>query len=135
MASAAAMSTRMATTVISGESVFAPRFMASIANIASPITRFVSLEVVEALRSSLGQWSGVTVMRIKPVIDMSVKSAMPVKPRTCSKKNSAYKPIRSVVAVRSAVIGRIVEVSVGAHRSRTDIYANGNLGWRHGCRA
>ncbi len=129
------MSTSMATTPISGERVLSLPFMASLAYIASPISRLVCLEVVEALRPALRHRSSVTVMRIEPVIDMSVKAARAVKPRTCSKKQPANKPIRPVVAVRSTVIWGIVEVSVRTHGSWSDVYANGNLSLRHRCRA
>jgi hypothetical protein len=125
----------MATTPISGERVLTLPFMASVAYVASPISRLVSLEVVEALRTAIRHWSSVTVMRIKPVIDMSVKAVTAVKPRACSKKHPANQPIRPVVAVRSTVIGRIVEVSVRTHGSGADVYANGNLSWRHRCSA
>ena len=131
LAAPAAVSTRMATTPISGERVLTLRFMASVAYVASPISRLVSLEVVEALRPALRPRSSVTVTRIKPVIDMSVKAVRAVKPRACSKKYPAHKPIRPVVAVRSTVIGLIVEVSVRTHGSGADVYANGNLSWRH----
>ena len=103
------MSTSMATTPISGERVLSLPFMASFAYVASPISRLVCLEVVEALRPALRQRSNVTVMRIKAVVDMAVKAAMAVKPRACSNKYSANKPIRPVVAVRSTVIWGIVE--------------------------
>src|SRR6202051_2922061 len=112
------MSTRMATTPKSGERVLSLRFMASVAYVASPISRLVSLEMVEALRPALRQRSSVTAMRIKPVIDMSVKAVRAVKPRACSKKHPANKPIRH-------------EVSVCTHGSDSDVYANGNLSWRH----
>jgi hypothetical protein len=125
----------MATTAISGQRMFSLRFMAGVAYVASPISRLVSLEVVEALRPALRQRSGVTVMRIKPVIHMSIKAVRAVKPRACSKKHPANKPIRPVVTVRSTVIWGIVEVSVRAHGSRSDVYANRNLSLRHGCRA
>jgi hypothetical protein len=125
----------MATTPIPGERVLTLRFMASVAYVASPISRLVCLEVVEALRPALRPRSRVTVMRIKPVIHMSVKAVRAVKPRACSKKHPANKPIRPVVAVRSTVIGLIVEVSVGTHGSGADVYANGNLSWRHRYRA
>ncbi len=129
------MSTSMATTPISGERVLSLPFMASFAYVASPISRLVCVEVVEALRPALRQRSSVTVMRIKPVIDMSVKVAMAVKPRTCSKKHPANKPIGPVVTVRSTVIRVVVEVSVRTHGSWPDVYANGNLRLRHRCRA
>jgi hypothetical protein len=109
--------------------------MASFAYVASPISRLVCLEVVEALGPALGNRSSVAVMRIKPVIDMSVKAVRAVKPRTCSKKQAANKPIRPVVAVRSTVIWGIVEVPVRTHGNWSDVYANGNLSLRHRCRA
>ncbi len=129
------MSTSMATTPISGERVLSLPFMASFAYVASPISRLVCVEVVEALRPALRQRSSVTVMRIKPVIDMSVKAVRAVKPRTCSKKHPANKPIGPVVTVRSTVIRVVVEVSVRTHGSWPDVYANGNLRLRHRCRA
>src|ERR1700693_1554390 len=125
------MSTSMATTAISGERVLTLRVVASVAYVASAISRLVPLEVVEALRPALRHRSSVTVMRIKPVVDMSVKAVRAVKPRACSKKHPANKPIRPVVTVRSTVIWGIVEVSVRAHGSGADVYANGNLSWRH----
>jgi len=118
-------------TPISGEGVFSPGFVASIAYVASPIPRLVSLEVVEALRPALRQRSNVTVMRIKAVVDMAEETARPVKPGASSKKHPAHKPIRPIVAVRSTVVWLIVEVPVRTDGSRSDVYADGNLGWRH----
>jgi hypothetical protein len=125
----------MATTPISGKRVLRLAFMGSVAYVAAPISRLICLEVVEALRPALRQRSSVTVMRIIPVIDVSVKAVRAVKPRACSKKHPASEPIRPVVAVRSTVIGLIVEVSVRTHGSDADVYANGNLSWRHRYRA
>ena len=118
------MSTRMSTTMITGEGALTPAFMGGIAHVASPISRLVSVEVVEPLRPALRQRSTITVMWIKPVIHMSVKAVWAVKPRACSKKHAAHKPIWPVVSVRSAVIWGIVEVSVRTHGSRPDVYAN-----------
>ena len=123
------------TTPISREGVFTLRFMASIADIASPIPRLVSLEVVEALRPALGHRSSVTVMRIIAVVDMAVKAARAAKPGASSKKHPANKPIGPIVAVRSTVIWGVVEVPVGTHGGYPDVYADGNLGWRYGCTA
>jgi hypothetical protein len=123
----------MPTTPISGEGVFTLRFMASFAYVASPIPRLVSLEVVEALGSALRQRSSVTVMRIKAIVDMAVKAVRAVKPGASSKKHPANKPIGPIVAVRSTVIGGIVEISVRTYGSHSDIYADGNLGLRHRC--
>lgn len=94
----------MRTAPISGEGVFSLRFMAGLPYVASPIPRLVSLEVVEALCPALRQRSNVTVMRIKPVVDMAEKAVRAVKPGASSKKHPANKPIGPIVAVRSTVI-------------------------------
>jgi hypothetical protein len=125
----------MRTTPISGERVFSLPFMASVAYVASPIPCLVCLEVVEALSPALRHRSSVTVMRIKSVVDMAEKPVRAVKPGASSKKHPANKPIGPIIAVRSTIIWGIVEVSVRAHGSRSDVYADGNLGWRHRCTA
>jgi hypothetical protein len=125
------MAPAMRTTPISGEGMFSLSFMASIAYVASPIPRFVSPEVVEAFRPALGQRSNVTVMRIVAVVDVSVKLVTTVKPGASSKKHPAHKPIGPIVAVGSAVIRGVVEVPVRTRGSRSDVYADANLGWRH----
>lgn len=128
----AAVPTAVSTTTISGEGVFTLGFMAGVAYVASPIPRFISLEVVEALGAALGQRAGVTVMRIKAVVDMAVKVVPAMKPGAGAKKHPANKPIRPIVAVRRAVIWSVVEVSVRTHGSRSDVDPDGNLGWRDG---
>jgi hypothetical protein len=118
-------------TAISGESVFTPRFMARVADVASPISRLITLEMVETLRPALWQRSNVSVMRIKAVVDMAVKAVTAVKPGTSSNKYPANKPIGPIVPVRSTVIRSIVEVPIRTHGSHSDVYADGNLSWRH----
>jgi len=125
------MPSGMTTAPISGQRVLSPRFMASVSYIPSSISRLVSLEVVEALRPALRRRSNVTVMGIKAVVDMSEKAARTVKPGASSKKHPTHKPIWPVVAVRSTVIRGIVEVPVRTHGSRSDVYPNRNLSWRH----
>ena len=131
----ATVSTSMPTTPIAGERVLTPALMGSRAYVSSTIPRLVSLEVVEALRPARRQRAIVTVMRIKAVVDMAEKASRSVKPRACSNKYPSNKPIRPVVAIRSAVIRGIVEVSVRTHGSWSDVYVNRDLGLRHRCRA
>jgi hypothetical protein len=119
------------TTTKSRQRVFTLRFMAGVAYVASPIPRLISLEVVEALRPALGQRSNVTVMRIKAVVNMAVKAVTAVKPGAGSNKYPTNKPVGPIVPVRSTVIRSIVEVPVRAHGCHSDIYADGNLSWRH----
>ena len=121
----------MRTAPISGEGVFSLPFMDSLAYVASPIPRLVCLEVVEALRPAPRQRPNVTVMRIKAVVDMAEKAVRAMEPGTSSKKHPTNKPIGPIVAVRSTVIGSIVEVAIRTHWSRSDVYPDANLGWRH----
>ena len=119
---------------ISGEGVFTARFMAGGTNVALPVARFISLEVVEGPRATLRQRTGVTMMRIIAVVDVAVKAAMAVEPGAGSDKHIAHEPIGPVVAIGSAVVGRIVEVPVGAYGRPANADADGNLGRRVGRR-
>jgi hypothetical protein len=123
------------TTPIPRQCVFTLRFMAGIAYIASPIPRLISLEVVEAHRAALRQRSSVTVMRIKAIVHMAIKPAMPVEPWASSNKQPADTPIGPIVAIGSAVIGRVVKVTIRTHGRRSNVDPDGNLGLRHRCTA
>jgi hypothetical protein len=125
----------MPTTPISGEGVFRLSVMACFAYVASPIARLVCLEMVEALRPTLRHWSSVTVMRIIAVVDMAIKAARAVKPGASSNKHPSSKPIRPIIAIGRTIIRGVVEVPVRTHGSHSDVYADGNLGWRHTCTA
>jgi hypothetical protein len=117
-----------ATTSVSGEGVLIARFVAGIAYMALAIARFVSLEVVEPLRSTPRQRSSVAIVRVIAVVDVAVKAARAVVPGTGSEKDSADKPVGTIVAVGRTVVGRVVEVAVGASGLRPDTNANGDLG-------
>jgi hypothetical protein len=117
---------------ISGQGMLAACFMASIAHIPSSIACFVSMEVVEALRPTIRQGSRVTVTRIEAVVDVSEEAVGAVEPGAGADKHSAQEPIRPVVAVGSTVIGSVVEIAVRTDGSGSDVYANFNLGLRHG---
>jgi len=129
---AAAMAAAAAASAISGECALIVRFMSGVAGVALPIPRFVSLEVVEGLVSALRQRSMVTVVRVIAVVDVAVEAAMAVEPGAGSDKDSTNKPVRAIVAVGSAVVGRVVEVPVRAVRRRTDVDAYGDLRRRLG---
>jgi hypothetical protein len=111
--------------------MFASAFVAGVAYVASPIPRLVCMEVVEALCPMLRQRSSIAVMRVKAVVDVAVKAAMAVKPGASSKEDPSNKPVGPIVAIRSTVIRRIVEVPVRADGGRPNVYTNRNLGVRH----
>jgi hypothetical protein len=117
---------------ISGESMFPHPVMPRVNHDRSAIPRLVRMEVVEALRPAFRKRSNVAVVRIKAIVNVPDEAVWAMKPRPCPQKHSTHKPIRPVIAVRSAVIWGIVEVSVRAHGSRSDVYADSNLCLRRG---
>jgi hypothetical protein len=93
------MTSGVASAAVAGESVFAARIVTSIAYVASPVARFVSVEVVELLLSAPRQRSMITVAGIVAVVDVAIEAAVAVKPGTRSEKDATIKPIGPVVAV------------------------------------
>jgi hypothetical protein len=91
---------------------------------AATVTCFVSLKMFERLGSTRWHRSSVTMTRIVAVIDVAVEAARAVEPWTGSNERPADKPVRPIVTVRSAVIGRVVKVAVGAYRSNSDVDVN-----------
>jgi hypothetical protein len=105
--------------------VFAVGVVVRIADVTASIPRLISLEMIERLNTTPRHRASVTVTRIVAVIDVAVETVRAMKPWAGSKEYSAGKPIRSIVAVGSAVVGSIVEVSIGAYRGYSNI--DGNL--------
>ena len=112
--------------LMSGQRVFVGCTMIAFDYVASAVSRLVAMEVVVGLISARRHRSFVTVTRVKPVIDMAGEVGRAVEPGASSNKHAANKPIGPVVAVRRAVVRRVVEVPIGAHgrHSNTD----GDLG-------
>jgi hypothetical protein len=100
--------------------------MASSADMASAISGFVGVEVVERRFAATRERSVVTLMRIKAIINVAVKVMRAMEPGTRANEQSTGKPIWSIVPVRGTVIRRIVKVPVRANRRRSD--ADRNLG-------
>ena len=81
-------------------------------DIPTPIARFIALEVVELLRSASRQRPMIPIVRVKPVVDMTMETSRPMEPRPSAEEHPAGKPIRPIVAIRCAIIRRIVKVPV-----------------------
>jgi hypothetical protein len=105
----------------SWQGVFAATIMARVAYVTSTIARLISVEVIELLLATPRQRSNVTVMWIKAVVDVAIEAVRAVKPWAGANEQAAGEPVGAIVTVGSAVIGGIVEVSIGAHRCDTDI--------------
>jgi hypothetical protein len=115
---AALMSTAAA--VESRQRMFATGIVARVAYMAATIPRFIAMEVVECLVSVAGQRSVISMTGIESVVHMAVEAVRAMEPGSCSNEHSTYKPVWSIVAIRSTVIRSVVEISVGANRGRTN---------------
>jgi hypothetical protein len=93
-------------------------------HVAVAVTGLIPLEMVECLRATGRQRASVSVMRIEAIIHVAMETCRAVEPRSCSNKYAVNKPIWPVVPIRSAGIRRVVEISIGADRSRSDLYSN-----------
>jgi hypothetical protein len=125
----------MAAAVIPRQGAFAAGFVAGVAHVATAITCFVSMEVIEGLFAALGQRSSVTAPGIVAVIDMAKEAAGATEPWARSEEDSSIKPVGPVVPVGSAVVRGIVEVAVRANGGRPDVHSDGNLCRGPGCAA
>ena len=126
MAATAGMTTAAAMTLKSA-AVFTACIMTGVAYVALTVPGLVCVEVAERLFAASGHRSVVTIMRVVAVVYVAVEAARAMEPRAGSDEQSAREPVRSVIAVRRAIIRRIVKVTVWANRGNTDI--NSNLCW------
>lgn len=93
--------------------------------VSAPIPRFIPFEVAgcRAMGSSLsGVWyrAMIAVVRIIPVVYMTMKASGTMEPRTGPDENTAGKPFRTVIPIGSAAIGRVVKVAVWTYRGDSD---------------
>src|ERR1035441_7352200 len=101
-----------------GKGMFAAGIMVALADVAASIAGFVAVEVVEALFAAAGHGTVVAVMGIVAVIDVSVEVFVPVEPGAGANEHAALKPVRTVVAIRGAVVGSVIEVPVDRKSTR-----------------
>jgi hypothetical protein len=103
-------------------------FVARIPYMALTIASLISMEMSKGMITAGGQWADVAVMGIVTVIHVAEEAAGTVEPGAGTDEDSADKPVGPIVAIRSAVIRRIVEVPVGAIGSRTKVHTDRDLG-------
>jgi len=85
-----------------------------------PIMSLISLEMVELLRSPTRRRAVIPMMRVIPIVYMSMKSTRPMEPRPGSNKDPTRKPIRPIIPIRRAIIRRIVEITIRAFRRNSN---------------
>jgi hypothetical protein len=116
----AAVATAMAATSISRKRVFTTRIMAGVSYVALSIAGLVAVKVVELRLPAPGYRSAVSVMWVKAVVNVAIKPARAVEPRTSSKEDPAHKPIGPIVTIGCAVVRLVVEVPIRANRSHAN---------------
>jgi hypothetical protein len=114
--------------VIPGQGTFSAGVMAWVAHVAAAVSGFVALEVVERFRTPLWNGSAIPAARVIAVIDVAEKAAWAAEPRACADEDAAVKPVGTVVAVGSAVVGSVVKVAVRAYRRFSNVDADRDLG-------
>jgi hypothetical protein len=107
--------------------------------VAASIAYFVSLEVSDLIDVLVRigflptGWPGavIAMLRMEMVIYMTAKTFGAMKPRTGADENATGEPLRAIVAVGGAVVGRDVIVTIGTIRSNSNVDAD--LSLRFGC--
>jgi hypothetical protein len=89
-------------------------------HISVPIVRLIRLEVVELLRAPSRDGTVIPMVRVIPVVDVSMEPIMPMEPRPSPYKQATRKPIRPIVPIRRAIIRRIVKVPIRTIRRNSD---------------
>ena len=88
-----------------------------------------SMEAMEVVRWSMvgavtRKSSMVAGAWIEVAIDRAMEVVRAVEPWTGTDEDTAVKPLRAVIAVGCAVVGRVVIVAVRADRRVADVYAD-----------
>jgi hypothetical protein len=88
------------------------------------VMHLVAVKIFDvAVPSCAGLFAGlrilavVAIVRVKVIVDVSTEAGGTVEPWAGSDEDAARKPLRAVVAIRGAGIGRSLIVAVGAVRS------------------
>lgn len=105
---------------------------------SASVAHFVTLEVRNLIEMLIGigflatGWPGaiIAVLRMETVIYVAMKFGRAMKPWARAKENAAGKPLRTVVAVGSAVVGRDVIVSVRTDGRNSNLNGYLSLGFR-----
>lgn len=88
------------------------------------------MAAVKAMFPLTPMWKGtaVAVAGIEAIVHISIKIPRAMEPWTGADKKAVWKPLRAVVPVRSAIVWRVREISVGSYRGGPNMDAKGYLG-------
>src|SRR5512146_64053 len=135
MALTIAVTTPVAITIAMRVAVFLVLSVMSavVVAILVPIPAAAELFLPAAMSAPVGtfsphrQRSAISKARIKAAIEISAESFGATEPRSCAYKNAGLKPLRSIVPERSAVVRRVIEVTIRTNRLGDDVHGNVDL--------
>lgn len=104
------------------------------AEIRMPMTvaPLVAMEILNVTRmaigseafAALGVIAMVSVVTIEVIVDVSPEVPVTVEPWTCTDEDAACEPLGPVVAIGSAFIRRVVEITIGTDWRRSNLDRN-----------
>jgi hypothetical protein len=98
--------------------VLIAKIMRRIPDMTEAIACFVAMEASIRALATARERTVIAIVWIEAVIHVTVKAARSMEPRACADEDASGEPVRAVVAVRCAVIGRVIEVAIRAARCR-----------------
>jgi hypothetical protein len=98
--------------------------------VAVTIAHFVAAEVLNMsgammfieMFAAMRIFAVPSIMMVEVIVDVSPEAFASVIPRAHAYKDAAWKPLRPVVAIGRAIVGRIVKVAVWTNRGRSNLY-------------
>jgi hypothetical protein len=106
--------------------VLTTAFMSRRSNVTLPIACFVGVKVGNGALPAVRHGTDITIVGVKPIVHVSVEAPGSMKPWSRPDKTPTNEPVRSVIAVGSAVVRGVVEVSIGTLGREAD--TRGDLG-------
>lgn len=102
------------------------------------VAHFIAVEVFHVVHAIVyvpmlaarRQMPVIAVMRIEVVIHMAAEVHWPVEPWAGADEHAIREPFRPVIAIGSAIIGRIIEIAVRASRRRAYVHTHTDLSSR-----
>jgi hypothetical protein len=76
-----------------------------------------------AVLTAMRKFAMVPVVRIIAVIYISVPAVGAMEPWACSEEDAIRKPVWTVIAIGSAIVGGVIEVSIGTDGGRSHVHA------------
>ena len=94
--------------------IFCPIFVAAELLVPAAVPAPISMLSAHRQRSTIAE------VRIEVVIHISLEANRPVKPGSCTNKDAAREPLRTVITERRARIWSVVEIAVRARGSHAN---------------